>query len=310
MKRSAILLIAAFVMGCGQTDPEIGEASEAIIGGAPDPGDSPIMLLVSYPADHSFFDTCTASLISPTVLLTAAHCVDPLTHPGYGYGIFPDYDASAYSSANTLIPKLLPVKEVHEHPDYNRDPPFKADIGVVILEQPMNREPLVINRDPLDMTIVGQPARLVGYGQTKYGEYNAIRHAVDSTVADLPGDDTVKVGDPERRTCVGDSGGPALVEMNGETRIIGADSYTDFAGCLDAAYFRRTDMYLPFLDQYAPPKPPPEVVDPVPKPPPEEADCQMAPGRTNSGWSWGLMLTLGLALRKKRRKTRLSSAWK
>lgn len=304
MKKRGALLLAAFLAGCGQADPEVGEASDAIIGGAPDPGDSPIMLLVSYPADHSTFDTCTASLISPTVLLTAAHCVDPLTHPGYEYGLFPDYDASAYPSANTLIPKLLPIKEVHEHPDYDRDPPFKADIGVAILESPMNREPLAINRDPLDISIVGKPARLVGYGQTKYGEYNAIRHAVDSSVAKLPGDDTVQVGDTEHRTCVGDSGGPALVDFDGETRIIGADSYTDFAGCLDAAYYRRTDMYLPFIDQYAPPEPPPpppDTMDPDPKPtPPPEADCHLTPGQTNSGWSWGLVLALAFVLRKKR----------
>lgn len=302
MRAIATFLLAAFVVGCGQKAPELGEASDAIIGGAPDPGDSPIMLLVSYPADHSSFDTCTASLISPTVLLTAAHCVDPLTHPGYGFGLFPGDDASMYTTANTLIPQLLKIKEAHEHPDYNRDPPFVADIGIAILEQPLDRKPLPINRDPLDSSIVGAPAQLVGYGQTKYGTYNAIRHAVDTVVDALPEDDTVKVGDQEHRTCVGDSGGPALVDFNGEIRIIGTDSYTDFAGCVDPAYYRRTDMYLPFIDPYAPPEPPPppDTMDPEPKPTiPEEATCQMIPGRTNPSSSWALILAL-MFLRRKR----------
>lgn len=310
MRTIAAFLLSAIVVGCGQTGLELGEASEAIIGGTPDPGDSPIMLLVSYPADHSTFDTCTASLISPTVVLTAAHCIDPLTHPGHEYGLFPGDDASMYTSANTLIPQLSNIKEAHAHPEYNRDPPFVADIGIAILEQPIAREPLPINRDPLDSSIIGKPARLVGYGQTKYGTYNAIRHAVDTVVDTLPGDDTVKVGDLEHRPCVGDSGGPALVDVNDETRIIGTDSYTDFAGCLEPAYYRRTDMYLPFIDKYAPPEPPPppDTMDPEPKPTiPEEATCQMQPGRTNRGSSWGLALVLGIVWRKRRRIVTLNS---
>src|SRR4051812_40415030 len=56
-----------------------------IIGGAVDTGDPAVVMLAAYPTDHSTLFTCTAVVISPTALLTAAHCVD---HPGFQFGVF------------------------------------------------------------------------------------------------------------------------------------------------------------------------------------------------------------------------------
>ena len=210
-------------------------------------------MLVSYPPDHSVFETCTASIVSDTVVLTAAHCIDPDTHPGAGFGIFLGPDASAFTTANTLIPQLVPIKEAHPHPDYDKSPPFTADIGVAILEAPVDVAPLPIHREALGPDIVGQPARIVGYGQIKYKEYNAVKHQASTSVAALDKGDTVTVGDKDHRSCVGDSGGPALVTWNGAEQIVGVDSYTDLAGCLDPAHYRRPDLYTTFLDQYVPP---------------------------------------------------------
>jgi uncharacterized membrane protein YgcG len=234
-------------------DPDLGRARGAIIGGSPTQGDPAVVMLVSYPPDHTTFDTCTASVIAPDVLLTAAHCLDPATHPGYLFGVFTGADASAYQTANTLVPQLEPAKEVHMHPGYDTTPPFTADIGVVVMKEALGVEPLPIQRAPLGDAIVGSPARLVGYGQTKYKEPNATKHEATTVVAALGKDDTVIVGDLERRSCVGDSGGPALVKMDGVERIIGVDSYTELTGCLEPAHYRRPDVYIDFLDAYVPP---------------------------------------------------------
>lgn len=243
------------MLGC--TDPE-GDSETArgrasIVGGDAESGDPAVVMLVSYPPDHSVFETCTGSLISSTVILTAAHCIDPATHPGAGFGVFFGPDASAFTTANTLIPKLAPISETHPHPDYDPNPPFTADIGVAILDAPVDIAPLPIHRDSLGPEIEGQPARIIGYGQIKYKEYNAVKHQAATSVAALDAGDTITVGDKDHRSCVGDSGGPALALIGGVERIIGVDSYTDLAGCLDPAHYRRPDLYTAFLDQYAPP---------------------------------------------------------
>jgi secreted trypsin-like serine protease len=192
-------------------------------------------------------------VIAGDVVLTAAHCLDPATHPGYSFGVFLGPDASAYPSANTLIPHLVAVKEVHVHPDYDPAPPFTADIGIAILAEPLAIEPLPVQRTALDQTIAGLPARIVGYGQIKYNEPSALKREAATVVVSLDAGDTVTVGDLDHRSCIGDSGGPALFEEGGVERIIGVDSYTDLAGCLEPAHYRRTDVYTAFLDVYAPP---------------------------------------------------------
>jgi secreted trypsin-like serine protease len=191
-------------------------------------------------------------VISPTALVTAAHCVDAANHPGYDFGAFLGDDASAYSSAAQLQPVLVPASAVHVHPQYDSSSPFTADIAVVELAQPVSPAPLPLQRAPLDSSWVGRAARMVGYGQTVYGTFNTTKYDADTTVASVPGDDTVQVGDATAHTCVGDSGGPALVTVGGVETIIGVDSYTDTSGCTEASHYRRVDEYTAFLDPYVP----------------------------------------------------------
>lgn len=261
------------------------EAASPIVGGAPTSGDPAVVMLVSYPLDKSTFETCTASLIAPDVLLTAAHCVDPATHAGFTFGVFPGADASAYPTVATLAPHLLTVSGAHPHPDYDPEAPFHADIAVVTLAEPLDVTPLPWNRAPLPASIAGAEARLVGYGQTKYGDFNAEKHQADTVVAALGSDDTVVVGDLKHRSCVGDSGGPALVILDGVETIVGVDSYAETSGCLEPAHYRRTDVHAAFLDTYAPP----------PTPTPVDAGSGGA-GGSSSGGGGGEESTGGCAL--------------
>src|ERR1700722_19817296 len=90
-----LLLLVPLLAACAGPPP-LGEGAQAILGGTVDPGDPAVVLLASYPKDLSVLDTCSASVISNTVLLTAAHCVDAANHPSYVYGVFPGADASPY----------------------------------------------------------------------------------------------------------------------------------------------------------------------------------------------------------------------
>jgi hypothetical protein len=253
---SASCLLVASLAGCASSVPDApSQVSRGIIGGAADSGDPAIVLLISYPTDQSTFFTCTAELVSPSVLLTAAHCVDATNHPGYVFGVFLGSDASAYATASALAPQLVAVKEVHAHPSYDPQAPFTADIGVVVLDTAQSLAPLPFQRAPLTSAIVGQPARLVGYGQTQYQQFNDSKYAAATTVQSLGQDDTVTVGDALHHSCVGDSGGPALAMMNGVETIIGVDSYTDVAGCTAPSHYRRVDLYQSFIDPYLPPAP-------------------------------------------------------
>jgi secreted trypsin-like serine protease len=251
--RNPIALLSLLLCAC--TPEGDGRATAGIIGGDEANNDPAVVLLVAVPADHATFETCTANVVAPDVLLTAAHCVDPKTHAGYSFGVFLGADATAYPSANTLVPKLVPVKSVHIHPDYHAMPPYHADIAVVVLDTPVTITPLPIGRAPLDPSITGTPARIVGYGEVVYKEYNAIKHEASTVIGGVDSDDTMTVGDVMHKSCIGDSGGPALVMLDGVNTILAIDAYTDVQGCLEPAHYTRTDLYTQFLDAYIPPPP-------------------------------------------------------
>lgn len=249
----ALLALAATAcLGQGSSAEDLGAAQQSIIGGTPTSGDPAVMMLVSYPADKSTFDACTASLVTPTVLLTAAHCVDPTTHPGYIFGVFTGPDASDLTTAALLAPNLVAVQETALHPEYDSKPPFFGDVGVVILKDALAVELLPVQQKPLDASIAGAEARIVGYGQLVYKELNLQKHEATTVVAALDALDTITVGDVSHKSCVGDSGGPALVQMDGVETIVGVDSYADTAGCLEPAHYRRPDVFGDFLSAYMP----------------------------------------------------------
>jgi MYXO-CTERM domain-containing protein len=259
VKRAALLVLTSLACAACAGPEATDEARQPIVGGTPDTGDPAVVMLVSYPPDQSTFDACTASLVAPKVLLTAAHCLDPQKHPGWTFGVFTGPDASPFSTAPQLAPHLLPVAEVHMHPEYDSKAPFHADIGVALLVDPLDVTPLPVNRAPLDDKLVGGPARIVGYGQIKYGEYHAEKREAATVIGAIGMDDTLVVGDLMHRSCVGDSGGPALVTLNGVETIVGVDSYAELTGCLEPAHYRRPDRYTDFVDTYVPPPPKPDA---------------------------------------------------
>lgn len=274
----------------------VSTTGQDIIGGTRSTGMTATMLLAGFPADRSVLTTCTAVLVSPTVLLTSAHCIDTPNHPNYLYGVFTSDDAGPYPTLAALEPHLVSVAAVHPNPQYQTQSPFLADIGVVVLAQPLTTvTPLPLHRTPLDATITGKPALIVGYGQTTYQQPNQTRFEAMTVVGALESD-TVVVGDAAKHGCLGDSGGPAIVEGV----LVGVDSYGP-TGCGAASHYRRVDSHLAFIDQYVPP---PASADAGPS---GGAEAGMDPsgggdGGCSTGHGAGLGIGLALlALRRRRR---------
>ncbi len=219
-------------------------ADAPIIGGTMDSNDPAVVLLAAYPSDMSTLFTCTAVVVSPGHLLTAAHCLD---HAGYTFGVYYGADASAYSTLVELAPQLSPITAVHMYPGYQTASPFEGDIGVADLTTATDVTPMMFERAAPTADLVNMPVEIVGYGETVYGTPNQVRYSASTIVAALDTGDTMLIGDATHRTCVGDSGGPAIYGG----LVLGIDSYSDTTGCADPSHFRRTDIYAAFIDTYA-----------------------------------------------------------
>lgn len=240
------------VVGCAVdrtagSDSVIAEDTSTIIGGESDTGDPSVVAVYAQQPGQPGGFLCTGSIIAPTVVLTAAHCVsESETGPGATFTVLTSPNINR-SGAHGLA-----VREVHANPLWSsRRLEAGHDQGVVVLAEPSTLTPLPINRQPLAAALRGGSVRIVGYGlndgiaQTGAGIKRQALTNLGTISSNL-----IAVGDARRGTCNGDSGGPAFMSLNGLETIVGTTSYGN-ADCSDGGYDARIDTDLAFVDRYA-----------------------------------------------------------
>jgi V8-like Glu-specific endopeptidase len=183
---------------------------------------------------------CTGTLVSPNVVVTAAHCVDIASSISFWIG------ADIASPA-----AMIGAASWHAHPYWDGWAP-NYDIGVVIL----NGDPIAFGMTPIPVNcsttrLAGQTIQAAGYGKTTpYDEDNTQRWWTTLPVNSESGD-TYTTYSASTGTCQGDSGGPMLyTKGDGYVYVMGVVSSGDTESCLGQTYWPRTDYYCSFLDDY------------------------------------------------------------
>ena len=239
----------------------IDSVSQGIINGTDDTGDPGVVMVLAQVPNSMNASLCTGEVVSPHVVLTAAHCVDPATvGAGAQFVVFTGQILSMTSPKSDF----LTVQETHFNSSFNSSSPQNGnDVGVVILASPTTIAPLPYNRAPLPQSMVGGAMRIIGYGITSAsdttGTSAGTRRTAPDTLAALD-KQFVYLQDGSHGICEGDSGGPALMTIGGEERIVGVTSF-GYNGCPttgpsaggQTAYAgndTRIDAYSDFIDQW------------------------------------------------------------
>ena len=197
---------------------------------------------------------CTGEVISPHVVMTAAHCVK------FGVGVqFLIYTAKSLvfdgtvPTTNTLATTGGAAYPMWPSTDTSTDSD-PGDIGVVFLAEATSLPPLSYNHFALPDRLIEQQVRVVGYGLTDgtdaTGATAGTKHSAQ-TYLNYIRPNGIVLWDNEHGTCEGDSGGPAFMMLNGKERIAGVTAI-GYRGCPVklAATDTRVDAYTSFVDSY------------------------------------------------------------
>ena len=194
------------VNACGAVSGVVTGDAAVVNGTACNGGTAAVALLLMKDKNGKDYGSCSGSVISATAVLTAAHCLHDIGSVTIAFGSR-EIQAASFSYS----------------PDYDPNRLDSIDVGVVIASSPLGQPiaPILSSRD----ATVGETVVIAGYGQSGLASAGGTLRAGTVSVT--------KVGSVFLETgagvsgsgaCPGDSGGPALVSVNGMWAVAGITS--------------------------------------------------------------------------------------
>ncbi len=244
----------------------IAASAAAITFGEPDGDAHPHVGTLLFVQDGVGFFSCTGTLISPTVMLTAGHCVEGNGNENDVTYVRFDEDAlegigDFGSLQDWLDDRWILAEDVIPHPDFDDFSafPHTFDVGLVILPDPGVSLSTYGMLPPLGFLddVLAQPGNssnwwtAVGYGSqgvldpfsgNDYARYRSTVRLIEVNSFDTgPGASAKFTNNPgggKGGTCFGDSGGPIFYQ---DTNIIGAVVSFGITPCIGVDFQFRVD---------------------------------------------------------------------
>ncbi len=229
----AALVTASAVAGASCISPvergtteRTSSASQAVIGGSADTSDLAVVALVQ----ASTGNLCSGTLVAPTLVLTAAHCVKGIQAS----------DLQVLLGPTTASPtQTVAVTSAVAYPTYDSEDdgiPGGVDLGFVTLASALSVTPVTIRTDTTDAELTGADVTVVGFGVDDGTDNSGsgTRRSVTLSVSKLCSR-FFQAGGEDANACVGDSGGAVLLGGQLVGTVSGGNN-----GCFAPTTFMRT----------------------------------------------------------------------
>jgi len=203
---------------------------------------------------------CSAVLVTPTMILTAAHCIKYFDFHRMEFTLGVDSDRPVQRSG---------IDAANVHPDYDDHRLGVHDLAYAYLSKRMTEAtPVELSHGPLPR-LINILLLNVGYGIA--GPKIGGRRCVDIPVHDFC-DDTFSHAAKDLNTCHGDSGGGIFYDLTGRLELVGLtgwgdDACSQFSVNVDLGPYRdwveSKKLHAPELVPYARVEPPARKDSPV-----------------------------------------------
>jgi secreted trypsin-like serine protease len=243
MRRTSIILVAACILAS-----KLANVSYGVVGGTPEMGAlyNRTGALVIRPFGSPVL-VCTATIIAPHVLITAAHCVLAWSAQSLEFTL--RADVSGADELNSVF-----VRRAYVNPAYNRQagssPP---DIALIEFDSPFTDGTVEYMLNPVTAASALRPGariELVGYGRTEPSGRLGRRNAAEAAITSVDVDEMTVGRLGETQNCDGDSGGSAFLLHSDGTRLLASivsRSARDTTDCVDGSIHVRIDAYSDWI---------------------------------------------------------------
>lgn len=231
MRRAALLSV--LLVSCSSEGEDLSLSRGAVFGGEKDATTSSVVMLFNGPADGPH-DLCSAVVVAPRVVVTAAHCVADASR-SYRVQLGDNEKAMAAS---------IPVSSVHVYPRFTApgdDQRAGYDLAVLRLERDVGVPAATLpEKDAL-----GAEVDVVGFGMSASEDMasTGVRFRARVPVSEVC-DRLFGTGDATHGFCGGDSGGAAF-STSGE--LVGVIGFGVKPGCAPPGYATRVAPYAAWI---------------------------------------------------------------